>query len=72
MILLISVVKCILLVYFVCALVLFFSFIINKAQVKYTNYKTGEVSYLEGYKKLLAYLGIAIIWIFVIKFNEGE
>lgn len=72
MTLLISVVKCILLVYFVCALVLFFSFIINKAQVKCTNCKTGEVNYLKGYKKLLAYLGIAIIWIFIIKFNKGE
>ena len=52
MILLVPVIKYILLVYFVCALILFFSFVINKAHVKYTNYKTGEVSYLKGYKKL--------------------
>lgn len=67
-----SILGYILLVYFICALIIFFSFIINRDQVKYTNYKTSEVKYLNGYKKLIAYFCMALIWIFVIKFNKGE
>ena len=57
-------------IYFVCALALFIILILGNYDVKFTNHKTNEVTYLSGVKKIIAYFCMSFLWIVAI--NKGE
>lgn len=61
-------------IYLIFAVGLFLSFIISKQNVKFTNYTTNEVSYLEGVKKIGCFALMALLWPYILIRNiiKGE
>ena len=61
-------------IWLITALLLFLTFIITKQQVKYTNFKTKEVSYVEGIKRIGCFILVSLVWpyIFIRNIIKGE
>lgn len=61
-------------IYLLTAVLLFLTFIITKQQVKFTNYTTNEVSYLEGIKRIGCFTLMSLVWpyIFIRNIVKGE
>ena len=56
------------------AIFIFFMFILTKQNVKFTNYKTNEVKYLEGFKRIGCFALMSLLWPYIIIKNliKGE
>lgn len=61
-------------IYLLTTFLLFLTFIITKQQVKFTNFKTKEVSYLEGIKRIGCFVLMSLLWpyIFIRNIVKGE
>lgn len=61
-------------IYLLTVVLLFLTFIITRQQVKFTNYTTNEVSYLEGFKRIGCFALMSLLWPYIVIKNliKGE
>lgn len=69
-----QVIKILLFMWLMFALGLFISFIVTRQNVKFTNYRTNEVKYLEGFKRIGCFVLMSLLWPYIVIKNliKGE
>lgn len=69
-----QVIKMLLSIWIILAITLFIYFIVTKQNVKFTNYKTNEIKYLDGIKRIGCFVLMSLLWPYIIIKNsiKGE
>ena len=69
-----QVIKMLLSIWIILAITLFIYFIVTKQNVKFTNYKTNEIKYLEGFKRIGCFVLMSLLWPYIVIKNsiKGE
>lgn len=69
-----QVIKILLSIWIILAITLFIYFIVTKQNVKFTNYKTNEIKYLEGFKRIGCFVLMSLLWPYIVIKNliKGE
>lgn len=69
-----QVIKMLLSIWIILAITLFIYFIVTKQNVKFTNYKTNEVKFINGIKRIGCFALMSLLWPYIIIKNliKGE